>query len=128
MESAGPSKWARRYRCLQVLQKGQNEVVKFPLATLKILFLLGVIRCIYGVVKMRGFIQVVNFNCTVGFLVFLVVAFKALRWGKFMKNLRKHWLGRKRYGRTSGSDGSIDPAGHSRSKWQGCTLLTLQCL
>ena len=74
----GPSKWARRYRCLQVLQKGTNETVKFPLAALKTLYLLGVIRCIYGVIKMDGFIRVINFNCAVGFLVFLTVAFKAL--------------------------------------------------
>ena len=78
MEMEGPSQWARRYRCLQVLQGKTNEVAKFPLASLKILFLLGVIRCVYGVMKMNGYVRVINFNCAAGFLVFLAVTFKAL--------------------------------------------------
>ena len=78
MTTAGPMQFAETYRCLQLLQKRANDVLKLPLATIKVLFLLGTIRCTYGVVKTSGLVRMFNLNAAIGFDVFLAVTFKAL--------------------------------------------------
>ena len=70
--------WAVRYRCLQLLQKNSNDTLKYILAALKILFLLGTIRCIYGIIKMNGYLRVFNLSVAAGYVGFLIVFFKAL--------------------------------------------------
>ena len=67
-----------KYRSLQMLQSRANDTFRYMLATVKVLFLLLAIRCIYGVVKMNGILQILNLNCTIGLLVFLTFTFRAL--------------------------------------------------
>ena len=73
-----PLEWAQRYRCMQLLQKRANEILKYPLATVKVLSLLAIIRSLYLVVKMNGFMQLVNGNSALCFGIFLIVCFNAL--------------------------------------------------
>ena len=92
MKTAGTAKWARRYRYLQLLQTKANEIFGYPLASIKVLFLLGAIRLIYGVVKLNGYIRICNLNAAVGYLIFLTVAFKALGevYERSVKELLQH--------------------------------------
>ena len=73
-----PLQWARRYRCMQLLQQKANEMFRHSFAALKVLFLLATIRCLYGLVRMNGFMRVLTGNSALGYVVFLVVFFKAL--------------------------------------------------
>ena len=73
-----PSQWAARYRCMQLLQTRANEILRYPFAGLKTLFLLGTVRCLYGVLRMNGIIRVFNGNSAICYVVFLVIFFKAL--------------------------------------------------
>ena len=50
----------------------------YPLACLKVISLLAIIRAIYGVVKMNGYIRIVNLNVAFSDTYFLWVTFKAL--------------------------------------------------
>ena len=72
------SQLANKYRSLQILQSRANRTFRYPLAAVKVLFLLLMIRFIYAMVKMDGPVQILNLNNTIGNLVFLVVAFRAL--------------------------------------------------
>ena len=78
METAGPATWAERYKCMQLLQIRANEIFKYPLVSIKVMFLLAAIRCVYGMVKMEGLFRIFNFNAATTLLIFLAVAFKAL--------------------------------------------------
>ena len=73
-----PLKWAGRYRCMQLLQQRANEILKYPFAALKVLFLLVTIRCLYGLVQMTGYMRVFSGNTTLGYVIFLAVFFRAL--------------------------------------------------
>ena len=67
-----------KYRTLQILQSRANGRFRYMLAAVKVLFLLLAIRCIYGAVKMRGILQILNLNSIAGLLVFLTFTFWAL--------------------------------------------------
>ena len=69
---------ATRYRSLQILQSRANRTFRYPLAAVKLLLLLLMIRFIYGMVKMDGPLRLLNLNNTIGNLVFLLVTFRAL--------------------------------------------------
>ena len=69
---------AKKYRTLQILQSRANGTFRYPLAAVKVLFLLATIRCIYGVVKMEGPLRIASLNGAIGYLVYLTVAFRAL--------------------------------------------------
>ena len=68
----------KKYRTLQLLQSRTNDRFTYGLASTKVLFLLVSIRCIYGVLKMNGLLQIMNLNGAMGFLVFLMFTFRAL--------------------------------------------------
>ena len=70
--------WAMRYRCMQLLQREANVMFKHPYAAAKVLFLLAAIRCLYGLVRMNGYMRVLNGNSALCYVVFLVVFFEAL--------------------------------------------------
>ena len=48
------------------------------MASDKVLFLLGAIRSIYGIVRNDGLLWILNLNCAIGNLIFLILAFRAL--------------------------------------------------
>ena len=73
-----PYELGKKYRTLQILQSRANGTYRYALATAKVLFLLATIRCIYGVVKMDGLLQIFNFNCAIGCLIFLIFTFREL--------------------------------------------------
>ena len=74
----GPLQWARRYRCIQLLHNRANETLMYPLATLKCLCLLASIRCLYGVVRMNGYMRLLNGTRAVCYVGFLIVFFRSL--------------------------------------------------
>ena len=78
MERLGAIELGKKYRTLQLLQSRANGTFRYTLAAGKVLFLLATIRCIYGVVKMDGLLQIFNFNCAIGCLIFLTLTFRAL--------------------------------------------------
>lgn len=68
----------KTYRTLTLLQSRTNGRFRYALTSTKVLFLLVSIRCIYGVVKMTGLLQIFNLSCAVGDLFFLTFTFRAL--------------------------------------------------
>ena len=63
---------------MQLLQKKANEILTHPFAAVKVLFLLATIRCLYGLVRMHGYMRVLSGNSALCYTVFLIVLFKAL--------------------------------------------------
>ena len=76
--TSNPMQWAQQYRCMQLLQKSANETLKYPLAALKMLFLLATIRCLYVIVRTTGYMRLLHGNSTLCYIVFLVVVFRIL--------------------------------------------------
>ena len=77
MAALNTTQFAKRYRCLQLLEQKANEIIKYPLAILQTVVLLLTIRCIYGFVTMEGYLRVFSLNCSIGYIIFLAVGFRA---------------------------------------------------
>ena len=63
---------------MQFLEQKANEIIKYPLAILKTGMLLLTIRCVYGFVKMGGYMRVFSLNSAIGYIISLAIGFKAL--------------------------------------------------
>ena len=65
-----------RYRCLQLLQVRANGIFKLTLATIKVLFMSGLIRSLYGIARTEGELRLLNLNVAFLTTAYLAVLFK----------------------------------------------------